>query len=332
MVRLEMAHFVLRLMGAAALALAGLGPLPADAAETWKHGIVEAKGDSGFLFMSARRGFAERHGIDLEMVQFVTGTTATRAILAGELDSLEGSPVVALAAMAQGADMKIIGCHWPVMTYTLFSAADIASPEDLRGKTVGISSPSSLPALFAIEALASFGLTGENVAFANAGSSADRFRAVAAGVVAAAASSSEFEVLAEEFGVKALLRGADITPDFLRTCMMSTAKIIEARRDTIEHFLAAEMEALDYALENREETIILAREVAGLRDDDQSPVFVYSEVIRHSAVDPTLSIYREKVQWSIDMMRRHGIIRGEHNAADFIDGSVREGALRILDR
>ncbi len=70
--------FCLALVEAAVPALAGLGPLPADAAQTWTHGIVEAKGDSGFLFMSARRGFAERHGIDLEMVQFVTRTTINR--------------------------------------------------------------------------------------------------------------------------------------------------------------------------------------------------------------------------------------------------------------
>ena len=62
MVWLEMSHFVMRLIGTAVLILASLGTLPAGAVETWKHGIVEAKGDSGFLFVTAWRAFTEQLG------------------------------------------------------------------------------------------------------------------------------------------------------------------------------------------------------------------------------------------------------------------------------
>jgi len=166
----------------------------AGALKVWRHGIVEAKGDSSILFMPARGGFAEKRGIDLQLVQFVVGTTPVRALVAGQLESFEGSPVVALAAMHQGADIKIVGCHWPVMTYSVFARADINSISDLRGKTVGVSAPGSLPDLFIREALESGGLKDTDVRYANAGSSTDRFKAVAAGVVDAAGSSSEFEI------------------------------------------------------------------------------------------------------------------------------------------
>src|SRR3546814_9745185 len=80
----------------------------ANAQEAWKHGIVEAKSDSGFLFQAAEGGFAEKHDLDLEMVEFTGGPTALKALIAGELDSMEASPVVAFPAMEQNANLKII--------------------------------------------------------------------------------------------------------------------------------------------------------------------------------------------------------------------------------
>src|SRR5262249_36524002 len=120
-------------LGVAIVAAVSLGSA-ASAQEAWRHGIVEAKGDSGFLFQAAEGGFDEKHGVSIEMVQFTGGPTALKALISGDLDSFEASPVVALSAMHQGADVKIIGCDWPGMTYTVFSGKDIATPADLKGK------------------------------------------------------------------------------------------------------------------------------------------------------------------------------------------------------
>jgi NitT/TauT family transport system substrate-binding protein len=300
------------------------------AADTWRHGVVEAKGDSGFLFMVEDGGFAERRGIDLDINQFVSGNTPVRAIVAGELDSFDGSPVVALAAMAQGADIKILGCHWPVMTYTLFSRPEFPTPESLRGQTIGVSVPGSLPALFAIEALASVGLTKDDLIFANAGGSTNRFQAVVAGVVSATAASSEFEVIAENYGVHALLRGPTATPNLLRSCLMTSGRNISERRDLVERFVAARMESIAYALIHRDETIALSQKVAGLPADDQTSAFVYDEVIAYSAIDATMPLDIEKIQWALDLMIREDMIDGAHKAADFTDPSLREAALARL--
>src|SRR5262245_25738584 len=102
----------------------------ADAQEAWKHGIVEAKGDSGLVFRAAEGGFAENRGLNIDMGESTGGPTALKALIAGELDSFEASPVVAFAAMHQNADLKIIGCNWPGMTYTVFSSPDINSAAD----------------------------------------------------------------------------------------------------------------------------------------------------------------------------------------------------------
>ncbi len=309
-----------------ALALGVLAAAPVQAAEKWRHGIVEAKGDSAFLFMAAKGGFAANHGIDLDMVQFAGGTTPLKALIAGELDSFEASPVVAFPAMARGADVKFIGCDWPGMTYTLFANNKINTPNDLKGATIGVSAPGSLPDLFAREALANAGVPEDTLKFANAGGSADRVKAVIAGVVAAAASSSEFEVDADKRGYKALLRG-DATPQFVKVCMMTTGKKLAERRKAMEAFLAAEMEGLAYASKNREAAIKLAKEIAHLGPEDRTAAFVYDEAIKYKAVHTDLSIPKENLQHTADMMVKHHRLDKPLDVAKFIDDSARTEAL-----
>jgi NitT/TauT family transport system substrate-binding protein len=294
---------------------------------TWRHGIVEAKGDASFLYMPAEANFDEKHGIDLKMVQFVSGGTPVRAIMAGELESFEGSPVVAFAAMHEGADIRIVGCHWPIMTYSLFAAKGIETIADLRGKSIGVSAPGTLPDFFGREALSRAGLTDGEFTLANAGSSPDRFRAVAAGVVAAAGTSSEFEIEAPNFGVKVLLRGPEATPLLLRSCLMTRASTIASRREEVVNWLAGAMEGYAHALKNREKALTLGRRMAGLGPDDKTAEFIFDEAIRYSAVTPDLAIDAEKVQWSDDAMVRHGTLKERMDVSAFIDDGPRQEAL-----
>src|SRR5260370_18992448 len=70
----------------------------------WRHGLVEAKSDAGFIFMPAKGGFAEKQGLKIEMVQFKGDTIALKAMLAGELDTYEGSPGGPMLAAPARAD------------------------------------------------------------------------------------------------------------------------------------------------------------------------------------------------------------------------------------
>ncbi len=60
---------------AAALTAAGIAPVRAQQPKTWRHGILEAKSDSGFIMMADRGGFAAKHGLKVETTQVKNGAT-----------------------------------------------------------------------------------------------------------------------------------------------------------------------------------------------------------------------------------------------------------------
>src|ERR1019366_1436184 len=80
---------------AAAVAAA---PAGAQTAKPWRHGIIAPKSDAGFLLMAAKRGFAEREGLRLELLEVKDDQIGLKALLAGELDSYEGGVQGAIAA------------------------------------------------------------------------------------------------------------------------------------------------------------------------------------------------------------------------------------------
>src|SRR5258705_3862277 len=75
----------------------------------WKHGLLEAKSDAGFIFMPAKGGFAEKQGLKLDVVQFKGDAIALKAMLAGRPRNLPGRPGGPLPAAPAGAPRKILG-------------------------------------------------------------------------------------------------------------------------------------------------------------------------------------------------------------------------------
>ena len=69
------------------------GPVP------WRQGVMAPNGDAGFRFMTAEGGFAARQGLGLRMVAFDSEASMFKALMAGELETLEGS---ASQAMTRG--------------------------------------------------------------------------------------------------------------------------------------------------------------------------------------------------------------------------------------
>ena len=131
-----------------AIALASVALLSAEAAaqdRVWRHGIIEAKSDAGFQVMAVRAGFARKVGLDLRHSYFQNDVIMLRAMLAGELDSYEGTPGAALLAGARNAPIKIIGCQWQNVVHSVFARAEFKGPQDLKGATMAISAPNATP-------------------------------------------------------------------------------------------------------------------------------------------------------------------------------------------
>jgi NitT/TauT family transport system substrate-binding protein len=315
-------------VAAAALAIA-CATLPAQAQNLvpWRHAIISPKADAGFMLMSAKRGFAEKEGLKLDLIEVKDDQIGLKALLAGEVDSYEGGVQGAIAADVRGADVKIIGCHYPIVPHGIMVKSNITKMEELNGKSIAVSAPGSFPDMLARVALADFKISTSDVKLAPVGGDRDRYSALVGGVVDAAVVSNEYLPLPSSKGLKMLLEGKDALPNFLRTCLMSTGKVLTSKRDGVIRFLTAESKALRYALTHRDETVKLTIEVTNAKADDPRPAFVYDDAVKTHAVTPDLAVAMDKLTWMQEQMVKLGQIPKAGDLSKMVNNDIRTEAV-----
>jgi NitT/TauT family transport system substrate-binding protein len=317
----------LAFLSVAVLAVAQGPVASAQELKPWKHGVIEPKGDAGFMLMVGSRGFAEKHGLKLEVVPLKNGSTAHKALLSGELDSIQSSPGATILAGARGADIKIIGCDWPGVPHGLIVRSTITRLADLKGKTVAVSSPGSLPNLLLKAMLEQDKVPESEVNVANLGGDLDRYKAVVAGIADAGVVASEFMAVAPK-DIHMLVRGRDALPNYVRLCLTMTGKTLGQRREDAINFVAAEMDALRYALTHRDDTIALTRETIHTKPDDPRPAFAYDDTLKHEAIDPAIALPLDKLKWMADEMIKAGNLKAPVDLAKITDAEIRDEAAK----
>jgi NitT/TauT family transport system substrate-binding protein len=301
------------------------------ATKSWNYGVIEPKGDAGFSLMVSKRGFAEKRGLNVKIVPLANGTLAHKALLAGEIDAIESSPGSAILAGLRGADLKIIGCDWPGVLHGLMTKASITAVLQLKGKTVAISAPGSLPDLVARAIFQKYNLQASDVHIASLGSDLDRFKALIGGVADAAIVTEELMSVAPP-DVKLLVPGREALPNYVRLCLTVTGKTIASRRDDTINFLAAEIEALRYAVTHRDETIALTREIIETKPDDPRAGYVYDIVVKNHDVDPEISIPMDKLNWMQEELVKTGNLQKAGDLTKIIDPTLRQKALEMVGK
>jgi len=315
----------------AAVAFAFVSTTNLHAEDLWRHGTLVPKGDAGFIYMAAEGGFAKAESLNLKMQAFQNDTLMMKALIAGELDSYEGSPISPLIAGSKGADVKILGCTWPKLTYSLFSHDGIGTIGDLKGKKVGISAPGSLPDLVARALLKQAGISPSEVSFVAAGSDPERVRALVAKTIDAAISTSDF-ASRPELKLKTLAVASEALPQFMRQCIIVRGDLVRSKRTQVVAFVVAEMKAYAFAFAHRDKVVALTRRIADLPPGDPVAEMSYREVVEQRAASPAIEIDLEKLRWLRDLLAEDGRMAAKFDPAAITDPSVREAALMRINK
>ncbi len=299
--------------------------------KVWKHGILEAKSDSGIIAMVAKGGFAEKRGLKVELLQIKAGATLMKALIAGEIDSVDMGAAELIVAGVRGTGVKIVGCTWPGVPQVVLAKAEIKTLADLKGKNVAISSPGSLPDLLFRGMLETANVPASEVKLATQGADLDRYKSLVAGITDAAVVSNEFEAVMPA-NIKVLAKGSTAVPKFIRLCVATNSKVLAARRGDLVKFVAAEMDAYQYAATHRDEAIKLAHEMTHAKPDDKRAEFITDQALRDKQIDPTLAIPADRIEWMQELFVKAGVIPKTAPVSALVDTGVRDDAAKLAGK
>ncbi len=321
-------HLKISLAAVALLAAASAAPAQD---KVWKHGILEAKSDSGFIAMVDKGGFAAKRGLKVEILQIKAGATLIKALIAGEIDSVDMGAAEAIVAGARGTGVKIVGCTWPGVPQVVLAKAEIKTLAGLKGKNVAISSPGSLPDLLFRGMLDAANIPFADVKLATQGADLDRYKSLVAGITDAAVVSNEFEAIMPP-NIHVLAKGSTAVPKFLRLCIATNSKVLAERRADLVQFVAAEMDAYSYAAAHRGETIKLAHEMTHAKPDDKRAEFITDQALKDKQIDPALAIPADRIDWMQQLFVKAGVIPKTVPVGSLVDTSVRDDAAKLAGK
>jgi NitT/TauT family transport system substrate-binding protein len=193
----------------------------------------------GGLWLTHEQGIFKKHGLDSSLIYFRSGTTATQALLAGEIQFGHLAPGAVMTAWAQGADFVWIGTTVHKMVFTLVAEPAIARGEALKGKKVGITRLGSAADLAARAALEHLGLTTKDVSLISMGGIPEILTGLRAGAVQAGILSPPFSTAALEAGYRRLVFIPDLGKEFTFSGIAVKRDYLAASPQATAAFMAA---------------------------------------------------------------------------------------------
>lgn len=205
-------------------------------------------------------GTWKKRGLEVAIVAFPGDARLQQAFAAGAVEFGLGSATGGLSAIAKGLDTRLVGAiSNSVALMGLVAAPEIKSREDLRGKTIGATSPNALTDVL-VKYLAKK-LTGDperGIRRAHLGGFQNQVAALKTGQTQAFVWTLEgiFEVEKQGVG-KFLLSFGDEFPDFTFEVIIAKKHLIEEKPEVVRALLEGWYEAQAHMKANKEYTVDL---------------------------------------------------------------------------
>ncbi|MFD0855962.1 ABC transporter substrate-binding protein, partial [Actinomadura adrarensis] len=311
----------------AALSLSACGGSGGSDAGTIKYGIYEPGADASYLLMGQEKGYFAKHDVKVEIVQFKSAQQAFPALLAGQVDIIQGNPSEALLATQKGAKIKFVGSTMPGQNYALYAKPEIGSLNDLGGSTLGISTQTGLPAVVAKAMLLQSGVDPAKVKLVNAGGAPDRYKAVVSGRIQAASDPLDYAAQAQQDGIKILAKAKDVVPDFPRYALMARTDVLERKGTAVTNLIAGLVEGIRYADTHKQEAVALAAKTLGVPTSDPQINATYQEFHDGGYLAMNGEIPVKQIKYLADLQVRLGITKSAVPVDPMVDDSYRKKAI-----
>jgi NitT/TauT family transport system substrate-binding protein len=204
------------------------------------------------FYLTKEAGYFEKHGLFVDPVYVASGTKVAQAMIAGEFPiALAGGTVV--NANLAGGDTAIFGGVTNVPSFYVFVHSSIKRPEDLKGKTVGITTFGSSTDFSIRYLIKKLGMEPDkDVRILQMGGQPQIVAGMIAGAIQAGVLSSPANYNATKAGFQQLIDFKTVGLDYPTVSLVSTRSYIKKDPQSVRRFLMAYSEGTERLYRDKE--------------------------------------------------------------------------------
>jgi NitT/TauT family transport system substrate-binding protein len=251
-----------------------------------------------YPWFAQEAGLFKKYDLDVPLVFVTPGAPAVAAILSGDSEvAVIGAASITRPFVQGNKDPVIIGGIKSLLTHSIIAKPDIKTPEQLKGKRIGVSRIGSNPHYFAVQALRHYGIDSREVSYIQAGGAPETLAALVAQGIDAAVLTVPTDAQALKLGYHYVVYGPDLKIAYAATTFTTRRSIIAKRSPVIARFMRAMAEAAKIMHTDRE----YMYKVIGkyLRVDDRK-LLEASYNVESKALEPRLALKLEGIQSTLD--------------------------------
>jgi len=251
-------------------------------AEPIKLGYAALSSGQVTAWMAKEGGYLSKYGIEAELV-YIPTITATQALIGGDIQLAQVTGVSTAGAILAGADVRIVASSLNRLVGFIYARPEIKSPEQLKGKKLGISRFGALSDTAAAIFLERFGLKrGADVAIIQLGGLPEIITAMERGAVQAGFASPPISSRAKRLGMRELFDLDALGLELQQTCITVTTKYLRERRPVVKSFVQAYAEGLHRFVTDRDFSIRVMKK--------------YLRIDEKELLDDAYAVYSQRVQ------------------------------------
>jgi NitT/TauT family transport system substrate-binding protein len=206
-------------------------------------------------WIAKEAGYLSKYGIEADLI-YIPATTATQALIAGEIQLAQVTGVSTAGAILSGAEVRIIASVQNKLAGSIYARPEIKSPEQLKGKRLGISRFGALSDTAAAIFLQRHGLKrGTDVAIVQLGGLPEIIPALERDAIQAGFANPPQTIQARRLGMKELFDLNSLGVELQQTCLTVTTKYLRERRPVVKSFVQAYAEGMHRFMTDREFSI-----------------------------------------------------------------------------
>lgn len=268
--RIRMSDDGLRFVGFISLLIALIPSANSAGAETMRLAFSSFSASSAGYFTAIEEKLFQRRGIDLVHLYIASSSVVLPAILTREVDvaTLSGEAVV--RAYHQGAkNLAIVGTPVDKFTFSLFTKPEIKTPQELRGKVLGVSRFGGSLDIALRYGLQHVGLDPkrDNITLVQSGGMPEIMAGLTTGKLDGAMLLSVYAFKGKELGFRELLDLGSLDVAFPQAVTLTTRDFLRDKRDLAKRFMAAYLDGLELFLKNPQAGKKALARFTGVKDE-----------------------------------------------------------------
>ena len=222
-------------------------------AQTFKLAHVSIAGPQLPIYIGVSAGLFKKHHLDEQLIYIPGGSLIVQTLVAGEVAVASLSPATAIPAWHKGAEIAVIAGGIERLNHMLMVAPKIRSPEDLKGKRVGISRFGSLTDFALGEALKPHKLApGRDLTALQLGGLGERVAALTAGFVDGVVVQVDQMFQLERLGYTTLIDMRKLAFNYPTQGIITSRAALRTKRESLKSFLKIYLEGIKILKTERE--------------------------------------------------------------------------------